>query len=80
MEKYAKFEVPAEVLGDFVQEVSRSGFTSSTTGPNRRDEYIVSVAYDKEQEEEIEELEKYLDDLCADAEAEDDDEDEDDED
>ncbi|MEO5644997.1 MAG: hypothetical protein ABIQ40_10920 [Bacteroidia bacterium] len=80
MEKYAKFEVPAQVLGDFIQEVSDNGFTSTNSAPNRRGEYVVTVPYDKEQEDEIEELEEYLDDLISDSEEEEEENEEEDDD
>lgn len=78
MEKYVKFEVPAEVLGDFVQEVSSRGMSATTSGTNRRGEHIVTVPYEKDEEDQVDELKEYLDDLISEA-SEDEDEDEDEE-
>ena len=70
MEKFAKFEVPGEVLGDFIHEVSSKGFTSQNSGVNRYGEHILTVPYEKEQEDEVDELKEYLDDLISDLEEE----------
>jgi len=78
MEKFAKFEVPAEVLGDFVSEVSSKGFAATTSGVTRRGDHIVTVPYEKDREDEIDELKEYLDDLISDYEGEDEEEEEED--
>lgn len=67
MDKYVKFEVPAEVLGDFMQEANSNGFTATTSGTTRKGEHIITIPYDKEQEDDIEALQEYLDDLIEDA-------------
>lgn len=63
MEKYAKFEVPEEVLGDFVKEVSNRGLIATTGGRTRRDEIVVTIPYEKDNEDDIDELKQHLDDL-----------------
>lgn len=66
MEKFAKFEVPSEVLGDFMQEVSSRNLTATMSGKNRRDEHILTVPYERDEEGDIDELNDYLDDLISD--------------
>ncbi len=80
MEKYVKFEVPAEVLGDFMQEANENGFTATTSGVTKRGEHIITIPYDKEEEDEIDELKEYLDDLISDQQAEEEGEEEEDDD
>lgn len=79
MEKFAKFEVPSELLGDFVSEVSSRRLAATTSGTTRRGDHIVTVPYEKGGEDDIEELNEYLDDLISDYEQDDDEEDDEEE-
>lgn len=79
MKRSVKFEVPEEVLTDFLREVSDRDFEAKTGKPNRNGEYPVTVEYEREDEEEVSELEEVLDELVADLD-EDEEEDEADED
>ena len=67
MEKFAKFEVPDEVLGDFVREVCNRGLSATTGGRTRRNEVVVTVPYDKDSEDDIDELKQHLEDLIYEA-------------
>jgi hypothetical protein len=66
MKRNAKFDVPEEVLTDFLREVSERDFEAKTGKPNRSGEYPVTVEYEREQEEEVSELEEVLDELISD--------------
>lgn len=76
MKRIVKFDVPEEVLTDFLREVSDRDFEAKTGKINRNGEYPVTVEYDREDEEEVSELEEVLDELVADLD-EDEEEDED---
>ena len=67
MDKYANFDVPSYVLEDFVAEVVSNGLTASTGKLKKSGEYVVTVGYDKDQEQEIDTLEEYLDQLIDEA-------------
>lgn len=73
MDKYANFDVPPHVLEDFVAEVIANGMTASTGKLKKSGDYVVTVAYDKDQEEDIDTLEEYLDQLIDEADEDDDD-------
>lgn len=77
MEKIVRFEVPSEVLGDFVQDIADRKKTATVSATKHEEEYYVSVPYEKDEEDEINELSEYLDNLISDAESEEEEEEED---
>lgn len=70
----ATFTVPREGMTEFAEELSTRNFPNSIVGTTEEEEIIIEVPYDKEDEDEINELEdileKIIDDLEEEEEAE----------
>ena len=56
----ASFEVPAEVIGDFTEKMTELELSNSITGKTEDDEIEIEVLYEKEESEQVDELEEYL--------------------
>jgi hypothetical protein len=65
MQLLAGFEVPTQVMGDFVQNITGRGMTASVTGTKYPEIQVVTVPYEKEEEDEINELNDYLGELIS---------------
>lgn len=61
--KTAKFKVPTEVIADFSEEVESRHLEAKLGSKTQDDEVIVSIEYDREDAELIEELKTVLEDL-----------------
>lgn len=71
--RIAKFQVPADVLAEFVDAVSDKGLNSTVVSRTRY-EYVIAVEYDKDDSGEIDELEEELENLIRNSEEEEEDE------
>lgn len=63
--RFASFEVPSAVLTDFVREMEKVHMQAVIVGLNDNDEVILKIAYEREEAEEVNELEDQLDELIA---------------
>jgi hypothetical protein len=61
----ASFEVPAEVIGEFTEKMTELELNNSITGKTENDEIEIEVLYEKEESEQVDELEEYLDELIS---------------
>lgn len=73
----ASFEVPAEVIGDFSEKMTELGLDNSILGRNDHDEIEIEVCYEKDESEQVDELEEYLGEFIAELDQEEEEEDED---
>jgi hypothetical protein len=73
----ASFEVPAEVIGDFIEKMTELELRNTILGKNEDDEIEVEVHYDKEEASDVDELESYLEELIEQLPDEEEEEDED---
>lgn len=72
----AEFAVPSEVMAEFAEKLASQNLDNKVMGTNDEYEVLVEVEYERDQSDEIDELEEYLNELREQIE-EDDDEDED---
>ena len=68
----AEFNVPSEVMAEFAEELANRNVSNSVTGTNEEGEIIVEVEYDRDETEEVDELEALLEKLCEELEDDDD--------
>jgi len=61
--RHATFEVPSEVIGDFTERLTEMDLVNTITGKTEDGEIIVQVSYEKEDAEQIDELEEHLENL-----------------
>lgn len=61
--RYADFEVPSEVITDFVQEMEDREIEAVIVGLNEDDELILKVGYERDEADKIDELEEKLEEL-----------------
>lgn len=73
----AQFEVPAQVMADFSEKLNDLQLENSIEGKTEDGDILVEVYYSKEEADEVDELEDYLDTLIGEMEDEDQEEDED---
>ena len=76
----AEFAVPSEVMAEFAEKLATQDLDNKIVGTNDDYEVLVEVEYERDQSEEIDELEEYLNSLreqIEDEEEEEEDEDED---
>jgi hypothetical protein len=58
-----EFEVPQDVIVDFVEELSERNLTNTITGVKGEDKIVIEVEYEKEESELVDELEEIFDNL-----------------
>jgi len=58
-----EFIVPAEVIDDFVEKMIDHQLNNQITGINSDGEIIIEITYERDDEESVNELEDYLDDI-----------------
>lgn len=61
--RYANFEVPSDVIADFVREMAESQLQATIVGVNEDDEIIIRVGYDRDDAGKVDELEDHLTEL-----------------
>lgn len=59
----ATFEVPSEVIGDFTEKMTELELDNSIVGRTADDEIEVEVIYEKNESDQVDELEAYLEEL-----------------
>lgn len=67
------FEVPPQVIGDFAQKLSELELDNSIVGKTDEDEIEIEVYYEKNENDQVDELEEYLQNLIDNIEEEDED-------
>lgn len=63
--RYADFEVPSEVITDFVQEMQDREIQAVIVRLNEDDELILKIGYERDEADKIDELEEKLEELAA---------------
>ncbi len=63
MERFARYEVATEAIGDFILQVANQEMTATISGFNHREEIVVNVFYEDGETDKIEFLDGYLADL-----------------
>jgi hypothetical protein len=58
--RYANFEVPSDVIADFVREMAESQLQATIVGVNEDDEIIIRVGYERDDAGKVDELEDHL--------------------
>lgn len=76
MARIAKFTVPQEILSDFLSEVSDRNLSATTGKVSRNSEHSISVEYEKDEEDDIQELEEWLEEQIEGLDEDEDDDDE----
>lgn len=61
--RYADFEVPSEVMVDFVREMEEQEMQAEIVGLNDDDEIILKVGYERDEAEKMDALEDRLEEL-----------------
>lgn len=59
----AEFAVPSEVMAEFAEKLATQDLDNKIVGTNDDYEVLVEVEYERDQSEEIDELEEYLNSL-----------------
>ncbi len=59
----AEFAVPSEVMAEFAEKLANQNLSNEIVGTNDDFEVLVEVEYERDQAEEIDELEEYLGEL-----------------
>ena len=59
----AEFNVPSEAMAEFAEEMSNRNLSNTVAGANEEGEIIVEVQYDRDEADEVNELEDILDKL-----------------
>ncbi len=72
----AEFAVPSEVMAEFAEKLANQNLDNEIVGTNDDFEVLVEVEYERDQSEEIDELEEYLSELREKIEEEQDDDEE----
>lgn len=75
----AIFEVPSKVIGEFTEKLTDLELENSIVGKNDDEEIEVEVLYEKNESDQVDELETFLEELKEDFENSDEDDEEDDE-
>lgn len=70
--KKINFEVPTEGMPEFVEDLSSRNLSNSVLGTNEDGDIIIEVFYDKEDEDEINQLENLLEKIIDELDFEDD--------
>lgn len=70
--KKINFEVPTEGMPEFVEDLSSRNLSNSVVGTNEDGDIIIEVFYDKEDEDEINQLENLLEKIIDELDFEDD--------
>ena len=60
-----EFNVPTEVITEFVDELTNRNVSNSIIGTTENDEIIIEVEYEKTESEAVNELEEILEKLSA---------------
>jgi capsular polysaccharide biosynthesis protein len=60
-----EFNVPTEVITEFVDELTNRNVSNSIIGTTENDEIIIEVEYEKTENEAVNELEEILEKLSA---------------
>jgi hypothetical protein len=71
----AIFEVPSEVIGEFTEKLTDLELENSIVGKNDEEEIEIEVLYEKNESDQVDELETFLETLKDDLEVDDDEED-----
>ncbi len=71
----AEFEVPSEVMAEFADAMASRNLNNTVSGTTENGEIIVEVQYERDDSDEVDELEKILDKLCENLEEESEEED-----
>lgn len=58
-----EFEVPSEVMVSFADELASRNLDNEVTGTNDAGEITIEVSYDRDEADEVDELESILEDL-----------------
>jgi hypothetical protein len=61
----AQFEVPIEVIGDFVGKMTELELSNSIVDLTEDNEIEIEVLYEKSESKDVDELEEYLDQLIT---------------
>lgn len=69
--------VPTEVMADFAQELASKNLSNSITGTTEENEVVVEIEYERDESDEVDELETALQKLCDELEEEQEEEEED---
>ena len=75
----AEFNVPSEVMAEFAGEMANRNLSNTVAGTNEDGEIIVEVEYDRDETDDVDELEEILDKLREGLEEESEEEEEEDE-
>ena len=73
----AEFYVPSEVMAEFADELASKNLSNSITGTTEENEVIVEIEYDRDETDEVDELETALEKLREEIEEESEEEEED---
>ena len=71
----AEFNVPSEVMAEFAEAMAESNLSNTINGTTKDGEIIIEVEYDKDEANEVDELEAVLEKLRGELEEEEDDDD-----
>jgi hypothetical protein len=63
--RYADFEVPNEVITDFVKEMEEREMKALIVGVNDDDELVLKMGYERDEADKVDELEDRLEELVA---------------
>lgn len=69
----ATFEVPPDIFGDFTEKLTELELSNTITGRTEDGEIMVKVQYEKDESDQVDELEEHLADLIGETDEDDED-------
>ncbi len=60
-----EFNVPTEIITQFIEEMTERNLSNSITGLTEEDEVIIEIEYDKTETDEVDQLDEILEKLCS---------------